>query len=125
MATKAVTFCDVCDKAQAAVGSILPTFFTQEGQELCYTCASAQLRKMYAVDAVEDMAVDKEAVPKSAFEKEREELIKELGCAVYVIRPKVEVAKGMVIKYGNPLRDAEVIKEVTGKEGEWFAKLVG
>lgn len=127
MATKSILYCDSCDKPQSDVGPILPTYFLKEGQEMCLKCAVAELHKLYGKEMAKDLAPESVSPETKALDDQRQLLFREHGVPIYVVTPKQSVKRSQVIKYGKPgnEKEVEILAEVQGKPGEYFAKLAG
>jgi hypothetical protein len=125
VATKAVKFCDVCDKPETEIGKVLPGEYAGESREYCFTCASGELRRMYGAAAV----LPTEQVTPAQAEADRmvkrmEELTAQHGTKIHPVRPNEEVEPGKVISYGQPIRSLEIIEQVAGNPALWFAKII-
>lgn len=148
MATKKVKVCDECGGQGLDGTPVLrwPYVKTRgKNRELCYGCASKALRDLYGVKVEENhrqivvaasaeagpapvSVVTAEATPAQIQDKRRNELIAENGgVQIFIVTPKEEVAKGMVIKYGpvGSPREIEILEPNPFGDGSWFAKLAG
>lgn len=128
MATKTIT---VCDKCETQRGPILPMFFTgdSDGAELCFSCAGAELQRMYAgsgsgvASVPESEALSQKTV---AFQKRLAELEAIHTVKIYAVMPSVPVETGSVIEHGpaEAKKQIEILERVVEEEGVWYAKLV-
>lgn len=131
MAQKTVTFCDECDRPETDSFKVLPSFFKEEGKELCFECASKALRELYGVEEKKasesimvSMPVDMDADMR-AYLKRKSELEDEYDQAMHVIKPAGTAVPGERFMHGKPPRTAEFVEEVVGKPGFWFVKVLG